>query len=192
MSDVVKALAGALPKIANPGKDGKSHHGKYATLAAILDHVRPVLAEHGLAVLQPIEAEGVRTMIVHESGGVYDAGTYPVGAFANPQAQGSAISYARRYSLMSVLGIAGADDDGNAAVRATQAPQRAPREPRLISASQLKALQASYSKMRREDRLAEWARIIGRTVDTASQLTAAEASKIMDVKGGDDGVDADV
>ena len=124
MSDVAKALALALPKIANPGKDGKSHHGKYATLAAILDHVRPVLAEHGLAVMQPIEAEGVRTMIVHESGGVYDAGTYPVGQFPNPQAQGSAISYARRYGLMSVLGIAGTEDDGNTAVRATHLTAR--------------------------------------------------------------------
>ena len=188
MSDVVKALALALPKIANPGKDGKSHHGKYATLAAILDHVRPVLAEHGLAVLQPIEAEGVRTMIAHESGAIYDAGTYPVGSFPNPQAQGSAISYARRYALMSVLGIAGADDDGNSAVKATQTLTRARTGPRPISAAQLKALQSSYSKMRREDRLEEWASIIGRTVETANDLTAEEASKIMDRKVDDGGV----
>ena len=193
MSDVAKALALALPKIANPGKDGKSHHGKYATLAAILDHVRPVLAEHGLAVMQPIEAEGVRTMIVHESGGVYDAGTYPVGAFANPQAQGSAISYARRYSLMSVLGIAGADDDGNAAVRATQAPQREPREPRLVSAAQMKALQASMRDMDRDARLELVRQVIGRDIESSKELTSQEAAKVLNhVKGGDDGVDANV
>ena len=186
MTDVVKALAEALPKIANPGKDGKSHHGKYATLAAILDHVRPVLAEHGLAVLQPIEEAGVRTMIAHVSGGMYDAGTYPVGQFLNPQAQGSAISYARRYALMSVLGIAGADDDGNVAVKATETLTRTRTGPRLISAATLKALQARYSKMRREDRLAEWATIIGRQVDTANELTQQEAVMILEKKGTDE------
>ena len=87
-SDVVKALAVALPKIANPGKDGKSHHGKYTTLGAVLDHVKPVLAEHGLAIMQTMDGDGVRTLIVHESGDVFDAGTYPVGSFANPQTAG--------------------------------------------------------------------------------------------------------
>ena len=184
MSDVAKALALALPKIANPGKDGKSHHGKYATLAAILDHVRPVLAEHGLAVMQPIEAEGVRTMIVHESGGVYDAGTYPVGQFPNPQAQGSAISYARRYGLMSVLGIAGTDDDGNTAVRATQP---AVREPRPVSAAQMKALQASMRDMDRDARLELVRSVIGRDIESSKELTSQEAAKVLNhVKGGDD------
>jgi len=186
MSDVAKALAAALPKIANPGKDGKSHHGRYSTLAAILDHVRPVLAEHGLAVMQPIEAEGVRTMIVHESGGVYDAGTYPLAtSYPNPQAQGSAISYARRYGLMSVLGIAGTDDDGNSAVKATQAAQR---EPRLVSAAQMRALQASMRDMDRDARLELVRSVIGRDIESSKELTSQEAAKVLNhVKGGDDG-----
>ena len=184
MSDVVKALAGALPKIANPGKDGKSHHGRYSTLAAILDHVRPVLAEHGLAVMQPIEAEGVRTMIVHESGSMYDAGPYPVGSYPNPQAQGSAISYARRYGLMSVLGIAGTDDDGNTAVRAAQP---AVRGPRLVSAAQMKALQTSMRDMDRDARLELVRSVIGRDIASSKELTSQEAAKVLNhVKGGDD------
>jgi hypothetical protein len=188
MSECLKALAAALPKIANPDKSGKSHHGKYLTLPALLDHVKPILAEHGLAVMQTIDSEGVSTLFVHESGSVYLAGTVPVGAFPNPQAQGSAISYARRYGLQAAVGVSGADDDGNAAQKATQAPLTRTRTgPRLISASQLKALQASYSAMRRDDRLAEWASIIGREVTTANELTAEEATQIMDSKKGDDG-----
>ena len=80
MSDVVKALAEALPHIANPDKSGKSHHGKYLTLPALLDHVKPILAAHGLAVMQTIEPEGVTTLFVHVSGSVYLAGTVPLGA----------------------------------------------------------------------------------------------------------------
>ena len=182
MSDVVKALAAALPNIANPGKDGKSHHGKYATLAAILDHVRPVLAEQGLAVLQPIDEDGVRTLIVHTSGSTFDAGTYPVGNYPNPQAQGSAISYARRYGLMSVLGIAGVDDDGNVAA-ATTKPKAS--GPRLISAGQMKALQASLSGLDREARLQYVQQVIGRDITSSKELTAAEATKVLEARNGD-------
>lgn len=183
MINVVKALAVALPKIANPGKDGKSHHGKYTTLGAVLDHVKPVLAEHGLAIVQTIDAEGVRTLFVHESGDVFDAGTYPVGSFTNPQQQGSAISYARRYGLMAVLGVAGADDDGQAA---SKAPVRRVEKPetRLVSASQMKALQASLSALDRDARLAFVVETIGRDITSSKELTAAEASKVLDrVKG---------
>ena len=181
MSDVVKALAVALPKIANPGKDGKSHHGKYATLAAVLDHVKPVLAEHGLAVVQAIEPEGVRTMIVHESGAMFDAGTYPIGSYQNPQQQGSAISYARRYGLMSVLGVAGTDDDGNAAVKATEARTRKPSE-RMVSQSQMRKLQATMNDMTRDDRLAYVCKVIGRDVQSAADLTAAEAGQVIEAR----------
>jgi hypothetical protein len=187
VSDVLKALALALPKIANPGKDGKSHHGKYLTLPALLDHVRPILAEHGLAVVQTIDADGVSTLFVHESGTVYLAGCVPLGSFPNPQAQGSAISYARRYGLQAAVGVSGADDDATTAVRATQAPAATRTGPRMIGAGQLKALQASYSAVPRQARLDEWARLIGRPVESANELTAAEASQIMDARSSDVG-----
>ena len=151
MSDeVVAALAKALPKIANPSKDGTSHHGKYATLAAMLDHVKPVLEGQGLAVLQRACDDGIQTLFVHSSGGVFDAGTYHVAQLTDPQKQGSAWSYGRRYALMAALGVAGADDDGNAAVPSKTSG------PRMASAAQIKAIQAGMGDAGingREDRL---------------------------------------
>ena len=190
MSDVVKALALALPKIANPGKDGKSHHGKYTTLGAVLDHVKPVLAEHGLAVMQFVVDDGVRTLLVHESGDVFDAGTYPLGVYPNPQAQGSAISYARRYGLLAVLGVAGADDDGQVASKpSVSRSERAESVgPRLVSAAQMKALQASLSHLDRDARLAFVVETIGRDITSSKELTSQEASKVLErVKGQADG-----
>lgn len=101
-------------------KDGKAHHGRYLTLAAILETVTPILATHDLVILQePTTNEygvAVATSILHESGASIDFGplTMPI-ADHKPQTVGSAISYCRRYALTAVLGLAGDDDDGQAA-----------------------------------------------------------------------------
>ena len=93
---------------------------KYADLAEVLDTVKPTLAKHGFAVTQfPAYApnEGVvvvETVLLHRSG-EYIAGAVgvPLGGKKDAQAVGSAITYARRYSLAAVLGISQDDDDGN-------------------------------------------------------------------------------
>jgi len=103
----------------------------YAPLDAVLAEVRPILARHGLAVLQPVAtvAEdgkrigvGVSTMLVHSSGEQWVFGPLIFDDKGTPQQVGSAITYARRYSLLSSLGIATDDDDGVAASR--PAPSR--------------------------------------------------------------------
>lgn len=124
-----KALA-AMPEV---GKGKEADMGdysyKYADLHSILDAVRPVLAEHGLSVAQStvnLDGKvGVETRIYHTSGHVETFGPLVLPAGNNAQGYGSAITYARRYSLTAALGIApDEDDDGAGAVKAQQAPQR--------------------------------------------------------------------
>ena len=178
-SEVVAALAAALPTIANPAKDGTSHHGKFATLPALLDHVKPLLAAHGLAVMQRATADGVQTLFVHSSGGVFDAGTYPVTHLADPQKMGSAVTYARRYGAMAALGVSGSDDDGNAAAATST---RKPPKPKLASKAQIQSLQIGMGELGMRDREVKHkfvTRIIGRDIETTKELTPAEANKVI-------------
>ena len=125
---IVKAAAdlGPVTKDAtNP-----AFRNKYATLDAIMEQVRPVLAAHGLAVMQGVlhpETDGgrvvglaVETRLLHLSGEwMASIVVVPV---EKPTAQGagSAISYGRRYGLSAMLGLTAEDDDGNSA----SAPKR--------------------------------------------------------------------
>lgn len=94
---------------------------KYASFAEVWEAVAPSLAKYGLAVLQPITTDDngnifVDTILVHTSG-EERASRCPVLCKdrTNPQAMGSAVTYARRYSLASLLGVVIDDDDGNLA-----------------------------------------------------------------------------
>lgn len=102
-------------------KDGGGYVFDFADLAANLDVVRQPLAECGLSYTQwPVQvgaSVGVATLLMHESGQWIE---YPPlalhAADTRPQTTGSAITYARRYQLAPILGLAAeADDDGNAA-----------------------------------------------------------------------------
>lgn len=98
------------------------HFGKkYADLASVWDVIREPLTSEGLAIIQePVVAPpgyvGLKTTIVHINGGSRESEFHmPVARDRDPQAVGSAITYARRYALMGVCGIAPEDDDANAA-----------------------------------------------------------------------------
>jgi len=114
------ALVAALADLTNPPKNAKANlgHGKpyqYADLAAILNHVRPVLAKHGLAVTQDVALDdgrlGITTTVHHLSGEALRFGPLAGPSGGKWQDLGSAITYARRYALCAALGIAGDDDD---------------------------------------------------------------------------------
>ncbi len=186
MSDVVKALAAALPELGNAHKDARSHHGSFLSFPALLNHVRPVLAKHGLAVLQTIEADHVCTLFVHESGDVFTAGRYPIVHDPNPQKQGSAISYAKRYALAAACGVAGEDDDdGNAAQTATQPRQRQAGERREGGATQkqiglMQSLMNQMGLADRDARLAYVAKAIGKEVTSSKELGTREVSAVID------------
>lgn len=114
-------LVAALCIIDNPNKDGSNPHfrSRYATLEGCLDAAKAALKENNLALTQQIHPEPDRlvTRLIHTSGEFIEDGGVPLKPRdpTNPQALASAVTYARRYGLMAMLGITGEDDDGNAA-----------------------------------------------------------------------------
>jgi hypothetical protein len=110
-----KAFGPALKDKTNP-----AFRSKYADLGACIEAVIDALNDNGIALVQKQHPhEGgvtVETIFLHESGESFSAGMLSVpAAKQDPQGYGSALTYARRYSLMAACGIAPEDDDGNAA-----------------------------------------------------------------------------
>lgn len=124
---IVKDEVGVIP-----GKDGKQGYKyRYADLATVAAVALPVLGKHGLSFFaKPVIAGnqfGLACKLKHESG-EEEEGFYPLPSQGTPQAIGSVITYARRYSLLMMTGLAPADDDDDAAsANTTQhfAPQSA-------------------------------------------------------------------
>lgn len=116
-----KALAKAQSEFPLIKKEDKNpfFKSKYAGLPSILEVVLPVLHANGLYIVQiPISEEervGVHTQITHAESGESVAGSFTMALAKNdPQGAGSAITYARRYALVSMLGLnVDEDDDGN-------------------------------------------------------------------------------
>ena len=124
-SDNINELAGALAKaqgqITGALKDSSNPYfkSKYADLAACWDACRKALTENGLAVIQTtVERDGqlyVATTLAHSSG-QWVRGWMPVKTKDDgPQAMGSGVTYARRYALAAIVGLAQVDDDAEAA-----------------------------------------------------------------------------
>lgn len=133
-SDSIAALAAALAKAqatvegALKGKVNPAFKSNYADLASIWDACREQLTANGLSVVQfPGEViEGrmtLTTQLSHESGEWMRATMAIPLAKIDPQGAGSAITYARRYALMAVVGVSPEDDDGNAASQRQPARQ---------------------------------------------------------------------
>ena len=117
-----KAFGPALKSSSNP-----HFKSRYADLAACVEAVIDSLNENGIALIQQThECDSgviVETVFLHESGEIFSAGKLHVPAVKHDaQGYGSALTYARRYSLMAACGIAPEDDDGNAASKRTPAP----------------------------------------------------------------------
>ena len=107
-------MSGAKKKAANP-----FFKSKYADLNSVVDAVRIPFAENGLSYSQfPLFADGkvgVETILMHTSGEWMSSELILPMTKQDPQAAGSAITYARRYALQSIAGIPAEDDDGNKA-----------------------------------------------------------------------------
>ena len=126
INELAAALAKAQSQITGALKDSKNPFFKssYADLASCWDACRKQLTENGLSVIQTTDIEQtgtaeavvvVRTTLAHQSG-QWIAGILPVKAKDDgPQAQGSGITYARRYALAAIVGLAQIDDDAEAA-----------------------------------------------------------------------------
>ena len=124
-SESIAALAAALSKaqadITGALKDSNNpfFKSKYADLASCWDACRKQLAVNNLAVIQTTEVTEAGTVLVTtlaHSSGEWMRGTLPVlTKDSGPQAQGSGITYARRYALAAIVGLAQIDDDAEAA-----------------------------------------------------------------------------
>lgn len=118
---IYERLLSAQKKIEPVTKDASNPFFKssYATLGQVIEAVKQILNDEGIIVIQPIMDNKVFTILVggkSEDEQIKDGGTPIVCAKPNdPQAQGSAITYARRYGLMSLLCLSAEDDDGEKA-----------------------------------------------------------------------------
>jgi hypothetical protein len=124
IGELAKALSKAQSVLEGSLKDAKNPFFKssYSTLSSVWDACRTPLSDNGLSVVQTSaflpdhpDMVCIETMLCHSSG-EWVKGTLAVKPVkADPQGVGSAITYLRRYSLQSIVGIAPEDDDGNAA-----------------------------------------------------------------------------
>lgn len=143
MKQIAEALVKAQKGFSPALKQSNNPHfrSKYADLATCVEAVIDALNDNGIALMQMThecqDGVTVETVFVHTSGELLSAGKLHVPAAKHDaQGYGSALTYARRYSLMAACGIAPEDDDGNAAVKTPprggviSAPQQAKPEPK--------------------------------------------------------------
>lgn len=115
-----RAFGPALKTSTNP-----HFRSKYADLSNCIEAVIDALNANGIGLMQRTyeskDGVMVETIFVHESGEVMECGLLHVpAAKQDPQGYGSALTYARRYSLLAATGLAPEDDDGNSASRRTE------------------------------------------------------------------------
>lgn len=135
-----KSFAPALKTNTNP-----AFRSKYVALDGCIEAVIDALNSNGIALLQPTHEDAtgvtVETIFLHESGEQLSGGKLHVPASKqDPQGYGSALTYARRYSLMSSCGIAPEDDDGNAASKPQARQDKPPMKPIPLSGTQAQHL----------------------------------------------------
>ena len=155
-TDKLDKLASAILKVQSviePAvKDAESHHGSYADLFAVWDAARGPLDKAGLAVIQAPTTNAdtgfmeLTTLLVHAASGQYIKSTLAMKPERQgPQAYGSTVTYARRYSLASLLGMVSMDrsedDDGNLAT--TQEPESKAKTPKAKAPVETKTTTAS-------------------------------------------------
>lgn len=132
VTKIASALLLAQKEIGSAKKDSTNpfFKMKYSDLGSVMEACKDAFNNHGITVLQPVETDEtityVRTILLHDSG-EYISSSMKVSCKNpdNPQEMGSAITYAKRYSLQAIAFIPSEDDDGEAATK----PSRAVIEP---------------------------------------------------------------
>jgi hypothetical protein len=122
---IAKALSNAQKEITGARKDSKNPFFKsnYADLASIQEAITDALTSNSIAFSQFAGGDGINvtleTMLMHESGEWISGELTMKPAKNDPQGVGSCITYARRYGLAAICGVAQVDDDGNEATKST-------------------------------------------------------------------------
>lgn len=203
---VIAAFVAALQAVEDVVKTKRVNAGamnySYADLDTVLEASKPVLTANDLAVAQAASGEGVHAILMHTTGEWLSFPPYQVHTQQNtPQGQGSALTYARRYQMLALLGIATEDDDGTAA---SKKPKAAATRPGNVSATgeivpprttrlALNGDKATPAQIRmagalfngrgwteRDERLARTADLIGRTIGSWDELSKAEMGDMLD------------
>lgn len=131
---IYKKLLEAKKEIGKISKDNTNpfYKSKYFDINQLLEHVEPILQKHNLLIIQPIMDNKVRTIIVdtenedNSKDNVYSE--IELTDLKDPQKRGSEITYYRRYTLGSLLGLQAEDDDANLT---TKQPQQQDNKPWL-------------------------------------------------------------
>lgn len=177
-SESIKALAAALAKaqavMENASKDTANpfFKSKYANLESVVGVIRPAIEKFGLSFIQVCHdwdvGAKVETIILHESGEWLSCGIMAAPATkADAQGFGSALTYARRYSLSAAFGVATEDDDGNSAAKAKPPTRTA--EPAKTD--------AAYPQDQLESNVATWTEAIRSGKTTPERIIAMVSSK---------------
>jgi hypothetical protein len=163
IASLAKAMAKAFGEIESAKKDKQNPHFKswYADLSAVVEAIKPSLKANGLWFSQIshniTDHAAIETVIIHESGETMSTGIVAVPVSrGDAQGYGSALTYARRYSLSAAFGVSTEDDDGNAATKASPNKPIHPKRPALEVAfkalDSMDGLQALWANLSAEDK----------------------------------------
>ena len=108
MKNLIKSLSNFQNECPVIHKDTKGHNYTYADLTQIHSIINPILRKHGLCIVQPLDNEGIKTILFHvESGESLESFTtipkIKLGIMNEYQSFGSGVTYYRRYALASML-----------------------------------------------------------------------------------------
>ena len=122
--NIYKKLFEAKKEIGKISKDSTNpfYKSKYFDINSLLEHIEPILQKHDLLLLQPIEQGVVKTVIIdyeEDKDNIIES-YIDLPQITDPQKLGSAITYYRRYTLQSLLGLQAEDDDANMTVNKPQ------------------------------------------------------------------------
>lgn len=120
--NIYTKLAAVKKEIGAISKDSTNpfFKSKYFDINGLLKHVEPLLDKNGLLLLQPIIKGEVFSKIINTENGENVTSSMLLPHIQDPQKVGSAVTYYRRYTLQSLLGLQAEDDDANAASKATK------------------------------------------------------------------------
>ena len=173
ISELAAALAKAQGMMENAIMNRTNPHfkTKYADLAAVLNAARKPLSANGLAIVQTIGDGVLHTRLLHTSG-QWIASEHPLPMSGRPQEIGSALTYARRYSLSALIGIAAdEDDDATGAEKA----HRANGKPELLNAEQMEYVWEKAREYCDPDVQQEWIELLVKTLghDNLAEVPAS-------------------
>jgi len=199
MKGIATALAKAQANMGKALKQANNPHfrSKYADLGNVMDACLPALNEAGIALIQPTGEDEhgrfVETILIHGESGESLTCRVPLIVSKNDmQGYGSAVTYARRYGLMAMAGIAPEDDDGNAAAKAPPKQEQRQQKPQETDAEAIGRAKEYLANADSLDDLKErWGRIPKPLAASADVIAAKDAAKERLSKPANDDLDGD-